>query len=87
MQVDESGNPTNKRGLYVKKQQRTIGSMFGHNHRFKSAGKGAKMKDFFNCQETPLMLGMWDQEDKILRRYPIEPLHVFLLGRLVAICS
>ena len=43
------------------------------------------MKDYFNCQETPMMLGMWDQEDKILRRYPIEPLHVFLLGRLVAI--
>ena len=41
------------------------------------------MKDYFNCQETPLMLGMWDQDDKILRRYPIEPLHVFLLGRLV----
>ena len=32
-----------------------------------------------------MMLGMWDQEDKILRRYPIEPLHVFLLGRLVAV--
>ena len=85
-QVDEQGNETNKRGLYVKKQQRTIGSMCGHNHRYKSAGKSAKMKDYFNCQETPMMLGMWDQDDKILRRYPIEPLHVFLLGRLVAIC-
>ena len=51
-QVDEQGYEANRRGLYVKKGQRTIGSMCGHNHRFKSAGKSAKMKD---CPETRLL--------------------------------
>ena len=83
VQVDEvTGEPTNKRGLYVKKRRRTFRNMFGNNHRYKTIGKSNKsnMNKYFNCQYEPMMCGKWDKDDFILKRYPIEPLHIFLLG-------
>ena len=81
VQIDEeTGQPTNKRGLYVKKQRRTFRSMLLNNHRFKTVGKSKNMNKYFNCQFKPMMCGIWDKDDFILKRYPIEPLHIFLLG-------
>ena len=81
VQIDEeTGQPTNKRGLYVKKRRRTFRNMLGNNHRFKTIGKSKNMNQYFNCQFEPMMCGKWDKDDYILKRYPIEPLHIFLLG-------
>ena len=81
VQIDEvTGQPTNKRGLYVKKRRRTFRNMLDNNHRFKTVGKSKNMNKYFNCQFQPMMCGKWDKDDYILNRYPIEPLHIFLLG-------
>ena len=54
--------------------------MLLNNHSFKTIGKSKNMNKYYNCQFKPMMCGKWDKDDFILKRYPIEPLHIFLLG-------
>ena len=72
---------TNKFGQYFPGNTRTLGSIKLNNRRFIVHGKGLNAPKYKNCVRS--IVGLWGEDMdhvKTLSLFPIDPLHVLLLG-------
>ena len=72
---------TNKFGQYFPGKTRTLGSIKLNNRRFIVHGKGLNAPKYKNCVRN--VVGLWSEDMdhvRTLSLFPIDPLHVLLLG-------
>ena len=84
----QTGKPTNKRGLHVKKDPRCYQFQIDQNKLLEApleegggGGDRGKQADFFNVVEEPLNLQEGGLDRPIVFVHPPEPLHDCLLGK------
>ena len=80
--VDKHGRPTNKRGRWVKKENRTVNNLTAHFNEFKNKdGNDRKtLKYFKNVEFKPIKLKEDVGDEWVAKTLPPEPLHTNLLG-------
>ena len=83
----QTGKPTNKRGLHVKKEPRCYQFQIDQNKLLEApqeegggGGDRGKQADFYNVVEEPLNLQEGGLDRPIVFVHPPEPLHDCLLG-------
>ena len=71
---------TNKFGQYFGGDTRTMGSIKSNHNDFITIGKGEDAPDYKNCIRE--LISLWDEMDHVpvLHLFPIDPLHILLLG-------
>ena len=80
--VNSNGRPTNKRGRWVKKEQRTVNNLTAHFNEYKEKGGGFRksLKNFKNVEFTPMTMKNDAGDEWVAKTLPPEPLHTNLLG-------
>ena len=79
--VDEEGKPTGGRGKWVRGKLRNISNITENNVMFlKNGGNKKHVKKFKSCLLKPIKLTNGKDDTPVLVQFPLDPLHVVLLG-------